>query len=121
MIRFLFSCFFTVSGCLGVHIHQSPSDVLRKPGEDVQLICTHQQKDYRVMLWYQRPHGQTAINLIGYVDYSRIIHEELYKSHFNITGDLSSSSTAMMSSLHIVDVKASEHSAVYYCAARDPR
>ena len=69
------------------------------------------------MLWYQRSPGDTAMKLIGYVEYSQIYYEELYKEHFNITGDLSGNK-AKNGSLFIVDLRESEHSAVYYCAAR---
>lgn len=72
------------------------------------------------MLWYQQPPGDTALNLVGYVDYMSIYYEESYKNHFNITGDLSGN-TAKNGSLFIVDLKQSEHSAVYYCAARYAR
>lgn len=105
---------------LGVQVHQSPSAVLRKAGGEVQLVCTHGKPDYTVMLWYQQSPGDKALKLIGYVEYSRISHEELYKNHFNITGDLSGS-TAKNGSLFIVDLRESEHSAVYYCAARYAR
>ena len=108
---------FTAGVSLGVQVHQSPSAAIRKAGEDVQLFCTHGQTDYRVMLWYQQPSGDKALKLIGYVDYTKISNEELYKEHFNITGDLSGN-TGKNGSLFIADLKASEHSAVYFCAAR---
>ncbi len=69
------------------------------------------------MLWYQQSPGDKALKLIGYVNYAAISYEELYKDHFNISGDLSGN-TGKNGSLFIVDLKESEHSAVYYCAAR---
>lgn len=101
----------------GVQVHQSPSALVRKPGDDVQLVCTHERVDFRVMLWYLQPPGHTAIKLIGSVEYDTKTYEESYERNFNISGDLSRN-TAKNVSLHIVDVKQSEHSAVYYCAAR---
>uniref|UniRef100_A0A3B4Z490 Immunoglobulin V-set domain-containing protein n=1 Tax=Stegastes partitus TaxID=144197 RepID=A0A3B4Z490_9TELE len=65
----------------------------------------------RVMLWYQQPPGEKAVKLIGHVEYAQINYEESYKKHFNITGDMSVN-TEKNGSLFIVDVKASEHSAV---------
>lgn len=105
---------------LGVQVHQSPSAVIRKAGDNVQFVCTHGQTDYRVMLWYQKSPGDAALKLVGYVDYSRISHEDLYKEHFNVTGDLSGN-TEKNCSLFIMDLKESEHSAMYYCAARYAR
>ena len=68
------------------------------------------------MQWYQKPHGERALKRIGHVYYGDIEHEESFKKHFNITGDMSGS-TAKNGSLFIVNLKAPEHSAVYYCAA----
>ena len=102
---------------LGVQVHQSPSALIRKAGDAVQLVCTHGQTDYTVMLWYQQSPTDQALKLIGYLQHSQIYYEELYKEHFNITGDLSGNK-AKNGSLFIVDLRESEHSAVYYCAAR---
>lgn len=102
---------------LGIQIHQSPSSLIRKAGDNVQLVCTHGKTDYTVMLWYQQTPEDHTLKLIGHVDYKRIVHEELYKDHFNITGDLSGDK-AKNGSLFIVNLKESEHTAVYYCAAR---
>lgn len=101
---------------LGVQVRQSPS-AIRNAGDDVQLICTHEKTDYRVMLWYQQSPGDTALKLIGYVDYSTIKYEGDFEKYCNITGDLSGN-TAKRGSLFIAGLKESEHSAVYYCAAR---
>ena len=110
----------TAGFSLGVQVHQSPSAAIRKAGDGVQLVCTHGQPDYTVMLWYQQSPGDTALKLIGYIEYSTISYEESYKGHFNITGDLSGN-TAKNGSLFIVDLKEPEHSAMYYCAARYTR
>ncbi|KAI3367126.1 hypothetical protein L3Q82_008182 [Scortum barcoo] len=66
MIRLLFCCFLTAGVSLEVQVHQSPSEVIKKAGGDVQLVCTHEQSDYRVMLWYQQSPGDKALKLIGY-------------------------------------------------------
>lgn len=72
------------------------------------------------MLWYQKSPGDAALKLIGYVDYNRVNYEEIYKEHVSIAGKLSGN-TAKNGSLSIQDLKESEHSAVYYCAACDAR
>ncbi|CAB1450325.1 unnamed protein product [Pleuronectes platessa] len=56
---------------LGVQVHQSPSALIRKAGDAVQLVCTHGQTDYTVMLWYQQSPTVQALKLIGYVEYSQ--------------------------------------------------
>ncbi|CAK6983855.1 Ig heavy chain V region 108A [Scomber scombrus] len=87
MICFLVFC--CLAGCcLGLEVRQFPSDVITKPGE-VPISCTHNKTDYRVMLWYQRSHGDTAMKLIGYLNYADVKMEENYtREEFNISGDL---------------------------------
>ncbi|KAF7652112.1 hypothetical protein LDENG_00101620 [Lucifuga dentata] len=101
---------------LGVQISQTPSEVFRKPGDKVQLVCSHEKTDYTQMYWYQKSPGDSALKRIGHVYYSTIDLEESYRQHFNITGDMSGQ-TAKNGSLFVVDLKAPDHSAVYYCAA----
>ncbi|KAG8013117.1 Immunoglobulin lambda variable 2-18, partial [Nibea albiflora] len=113
---------FIISGdlgvsCLSLEVRQSASDLITKPGGEVQIFCTHDKTDYRMMLWYQQSPGDTAMELIGYLYFKAVTMEKLYKADFNITGDLSGS-TAKNGSLILKRV---EHSAVYYCAAREAR
>ena len=70
------------------------------------------------MYWYQKSPGDRALKRIGHVYYGTIDYEESFKEHFNITGDMSGT-TAKNGSLFIHNLKAPEHSAVYYCAASD--
>uniref|UniRef100_A0A3B5AU17 Ig-like domain-containing protein n=1 Tax=Stegastes partitus TaxID=144197 RepID=A0A3B5AU17_9TELE len=100
---------------LGVEVHQTPAEVLRKLGDKVQLVCSHARTDYTLMLWYQKSPGEQTLKRIGHVNYGIIEHEKPFESNFNITGDMSGE-TAKKGSLFIVDLQA-EHSAVYYCAA----
>ncbi|XP_062324697.1 uncharacterized protein LOC134026196 isoform X2 [Osmerus eperlanus] len=58
--------FFILTGvCQTVEVHQTPSDLLSRDGDTVQLICTHSKTDYTVMLWYFQKPGDTALTLIG--------------------------------------------------------
>lgn len=68
------------------------------------------------MYWYQKSPGDRALKRIGQVYYSNIELEESFKEHFNISGDMSGN-TAKNGSLFIVNLKAPNHIAVYYCAA----
>ncbi|XP_051250472.1 uncharacterized protein LOC127360220 isoform X4 [Dicentrarchus labrax] len=119
MIRFLFCYFLTAGISLGVQIHQSPSAVIGKAGGNVQLSCTHGQSNYRVMLWYQHTPGDRALKLIGYgyAQFSNNSVEEPFRKHFKLAGDLSGDNKN--GSLSIINLKALEHSAVYFCAARE--
>uniref|UniRef100_A0A7N8WNU4 Ig-like domain-containing protein n=1 Tax=Mastacembelus armatus TaxID=205130 RepID=A0A7N8WNU4_9TELE len=110
MIRFLFSCV-----CLGLDVRQSSSDLITKPGDRVQIFCSHDKTDYRVMLWYQRSPGETAMKLIGYLNYKDATMEEQYKKDFNISGDLVRPKEKQWS-LTIPSVQEKDE-AVYLCAA----
>lgn len=104
---------------LGVHVHQFPSDIVTTAGADVQLFCSHKQADYRVVLWYQRTPGNTALKLIGYGygQFGNDSVEESFKKHIQLSGDLNAAKKNL--SLSIKDVKVSEHNATYFCAARE--
>ncbi|KAF7652108.1 hypothetical protein LDENG_00101630 [Lucifuga dentata] len=117
MIFFLLFC--CLAGCLGLEVQQTPPDLIRSPGDTVQLFCAHGKTDYRMMLWYQQPHGDTAMKLIGYLYFKDSTLEEPYKQQFNITGDLSDNN-AKNGSL-MFQIKGLEHSAAYYCAASEAR
>ena len=110
---------FCLGGCLGVEVHQSPSDLITKTGDKVQIFCSHDKTDYRVMLWYQRSPGDTAMKLIGYLNFKDPTMEDTYKEQFNITGDLRGN-TAKNGSLSVPTIR-QQHSAMYYCAAREAR
>lgn len=103
--------------CLGLKVHQSPTDFIPELDNKVQIFCSHEKTDYWTMLWYQRSPGDTALKLIGYIYLVDVKMEESYTKDFEISGDLSGN-TAKNSSLIIKAVER-EHSALYYCAARE--
>lgn len=114
--RFTHSLSFFLGVCLSVKVDQTPPELLRRPGDKVQLVCSHEQTDYTQMYWYQKSPGDRALKRIGHVYYSTIEQEESFKEHFNITGDMSGE-RAKNGSLFIDKLKAPEHNALYYCAA----
>lgn len=67
------------------------------------------------MYWYQRPPGDTAMKLIGFLNFKAVTKEKAYEEDFNISGDLGGD--AKKNGSLIIQVKGTEHSAVYYCAA----
>lgn len=104
---------------LGVQIHQSPSEFIRKAGENEQLHCTHGDSAYRVMLWYQQLPEDKALKLIGYgyVQFNNDSVEEAFREQFRLAGDLSS--TKKKGTLFITNLNELKHNAVYFCAARE--
>uniref|UniRef100_A0A3Q3WVC9 Uncharacterized protein n=1 Tax=Mola mola TaxID=94237 RepID=A0A3Q3WVC9_MOLML len=77
----------------------------------------HEKTNYRVMLWYQQPPGDTAMKLIGYLSYSDATIEDQFKEHFDMSGDLGGDKSKNASLTFKVTERG--HSAVYYCAARE--
>uniref|UniRef100_A0A8C6VVX6 Ig-like domain-containing protein n=1 Tax=Nothobranchius furzeri TaxID=105023 RepID=A0A8C6VVX6_NOTFU len=107
---------FLVPGIsLGLEVRQSPSDLFTNPDGKVQVFCTHDKTDFRLMLWYQRSPGDTALKLIGYLYHKAVSMEDQYKDGFDLTGDLGGDATKN-GSLLIKHVKPGQ-SAVYFCAA----
>uniref|UniRef100_A0AAZ3RP16 Ig-like domain-containing protein n=1 Tax=Oncorhynchus tshawytscha TaxID=74940 RepID=A0AAZ3RP16_ONCTS len=104
--------------CLSVEVHQTPSAVFSRPGENVQLFCQHPKTDYRVILWYQKTRGETALKLIGNLYHKNPTIESSYEKHFNMSGDLGGGGPKN-ASLNIVSNLTQEDSAVYFCAARE--
>ncbi|CAJ1074741.1 Immunoglobulin lambda variable 3-25 [Xyrichtys novacula] len=117
MMLLLVLCFLSGGG-LALEVHQ-PSDLITTSGGRVQIFCSHAEKTYRVMLWYQRSPGDTALKLIGYLYFKDVKLEEGFREDFNMSGDLGGS-TEKNGSLIIESVR-KELSAVYYCAAREAR
>lgn len=101
---------------MSLEVRQFP-DVIHKPGNRVQISCSHTKTDYRVMLWYQRLPGDTAMRLIGYLYFKNATMEKPYVRDFKITGDLSGNEKKE-SSL-VVNTPGDGNTAVYYCAARE--
>ena len=91
--------------CLGDEVYQTPPELLRRPGDKVELVCSHERTDYTVMQWYQKSAGDRALKRIGHVYYSNIEQEKSFKEHFNITGDMSGDG-AKNGSLVIYNLKA---------------
>lgn len=100
-----------------LEVRQSPSELITKPGDKVQIFCSHDKTDYRVMLWYQRSPGDTAMKLIGYLYFKDVTMEDPYKENFTISGDLGGDKTKNGSL--IIQVTGLDKGAVYYCAARE--
>uniref|UniRef100_A0A3P9JZ46 Ig-like domain-containing protein n=1 Tax=Oryzias latipes TaxID=8090 RepID=A0A3P9JZ46_ORYLA len=101
---------------LSLHsVHQDPSDIIIEETSPVQIFCSHDKTDFRVMLWYQQTPGHTDMKLIGYLHYSATTMEEEYKEDYKISGDLGGN-TAKNGSLMITKAEQNS-SAVYFCAA----
>lgn len=102
--------------CMSVDVHQTPSDVLRRPGDDIWLVCSHEKTDCRLMYWFQNLPSGRELRRIGHVHYDKVYLEDGFTQHFTVTGDMSGNQPKN-ASLLIASLRAPDHSAVYYCAA----
>lgn len=68
------------------------------------------------MLWYQKSQGETALKLIGYLNYNSPTIESSYEEHFNMSGDLGGDGPKN-ASLNMFNLRQTQNSAVYFCAA----
>jgi len=66
-----------------------------------------------MILWYEQLKGDTALNLIGYVNYKNPTIESQYTNQFKIEGDGAKESTLE----YTLEKKLGERIAIYYCAA----
>lgn len=95
-----------------IHVLQSPNELLKPLNDEVKLTFKHKIPNYNTILWYQRPKGDTALKLIGYVYYKSQSAEPSFTGHFNVSGN--GENTAY---LHILRAKHPERSAEYFGAA----
>uniref|UniRef100_A0A8C7X2R4 Ig-like domain-containing protein n=1 Tax=Oryzias sinensis TaxID=183150 RepID=A0A8C7X2R4_9TELE len=100
--------------CLGVEIKQTPSETLKNPGDEVQLVCSHGKTDFTYMQWYQKPAGDPALKRIGHLNYGDAETETSFGNRFRIDGNLSGEK-AKNASLFVQKLQV-EDSGVFYCA-----
>lgn len=103
---------------MSVDVRQTPSDVLRRPGGDIRLVCSHEKTDYRLMYWCQNLPSGRELRRVGHVNYDKVYLEDGFTQHFTATGD-TSGNQPKNGSLLIASLRAPDHSGVYYCAASD--
>ncbi|KAI3367352.1 hypothetical protein L3Q82_026159 [Scortum barcoo] len=70
----------------------------------------------QVYVWVlSSPPGDTAMKLIGFLNFQAVTMEDQYKEQFNISGDLGG--THKKNGSLVIKRVEQKHSAVYYCAA----
>ena len=104
---------FLNAGCsLSSQVLQLPSSIVESPHNSATITCNHSISSYNVILWYQQSRGDSGLKLIGYVWSTQPSVEDPFKQRFNVTGDGSTKSQ-----LHVVKLRESEDSGMYYCAS----
>uniref|UniRef100_A0A3Q2D5R3 Ig-like domain-containing protein n=1 Tax=Cyprinodon variegatus TaxID=28743 RepID=A0A3Q2D5R3_CYPVA len=93
------------------NVHQEPPSMLEVSGNPATINCSHSISGYYVILWYQKPIGDSILKLIGYISNQSPKLEDEFKDHFILRGDGSKES-----GLHIEKLQP-EDSSMYYCAA----
>ncbi|XP_053700599.1 T cell receptor beta chain MC.7.G5-like [Synchiropus splendidus] len=65
-----------IGACLSLEVHQTPEEILIKPGGRAEMVCQHSRTDYRQMLWYKYSTENNLMDLIGYLYYEKPTMEE---------------------------------------------
>lgn len=97
----------------GNNIHQTPSELIRDPNQEVLMKCSHSNSNFDMIQWYKESAGENKMLLVGYARFSSVVVEDQFKDSFKVSGDGGS-----LSSLQIEKCR-SEDSAVYFCAASE--
>ncbi|KAK2832839.1 hypothetical protein Q5P01_016728 [Channa striata] len=50
-------------------VHQNPPDILKDPGENVVINCSHSNSNFNIIRWYKQSTNSRDMLLIGYVRY----------------------------------------------------
>lgn len=95
------------------NIHQTPSDLIKDPNQEVLMNCSHLNSNFDMIQWYKKSAGENELLLVGYARFSSVVVEDQFKDSFKVSGDGRS-----LSSLQI-EKCGSEDSAVYLCAASE--
>lgn len=111
MVHFILLFTFTTGPSLCTRVQQVPSSILGSLHGETTISCNHSESAYNVILWYQKPRGDSALKLIGYILYGNPTIEDGFQESFKISGDGS-----VKSQLEVEKLKA-EDSGIYYCAA----
>ncbi|XP_046901774.1 uncharacterized protein LOC124484739 [Hypomesus transpacificus] len=112
LIIFFVPLFWITGVSLSQEVIQTPSTLLGKPEDKIQLSCRHNIPNYDTILWYQRSVGDTALKLIAYVSYKSPIVESPHQDIFDVSGD-----GEKEAHLHLLKLRQPEDDGQYFCAA----
>ncbi|XP_053192292.1 M1-specific T cell receptor beta chain-like [Scomber japonicus] len=115
IILFLQITFYTilVSGSsLSDQVHQTPAHMYKKPGEQVNISCSHSIQSYNRILWYKQLKDRRQLDFLGYMMGDSGLPET--GSGVNITGSANKDQNCTLT----VEGLKLNSSAVYFCAAR---
>uniref|UniRef100_A0A674B7P2 Ig-like domain-containing protein n=1 Tax=Salmo trutta TaxID=8032 RepID=A0A674B7P2_SALTR len=114
VILYISYCLFSSTGLSPTDkVHQTPTAILKRPEDKVQLTCSHTDSSYNMILWYQQSAQNTALKLIGYVRFTSPTVEDSFKGRFNVSGDAAANKMVTLT----INQLTPNSSAVYYCAA----
>lgn len=107
------TCYFNgLTGlCMMLNVTQTPRNLFLVTGATMNITCSHHDKTYDKIFWYQQSNGQNLEHL-GLLSFKQDLVD---RKGFSITGDAEKEAYLLVSS-----VKA-EHSAVYFCAVSAAR
>lgn len=93
-------------------LYQSPPQIVEE-GAEVRIDCSHNDKTFSLMLWYQQRQDSRSLTLIGYGYGSGVQnYESGFKDQFELRSEDLVTGTLIVRSAKL------SHSAVYLCAVR---
>uniref|UniRef100_A0A3B5L4A9 Ig-like domain-containing protein n=1 Tax=Xiphophorus couchianus TaxID=32473 RepID=A0A3B5L4A9_9TELE len=96
-------------------VQQDPPAILGTLQGPATITCSHSVSTFNVILWYQKPTGGSALQLVGHTLYENPTVEPEFNGRFSIKGDGSKKSELRVEKLQ------PEDSSIYYCAASNGR
>lgn len=105
----MFITFKGQSMCLTVA--QFPSNILLQPGELMNITCSHHDKNYDKLYWYQQI-NQQDLKLVGFLNFKQPNEEQ---KGFKLSGDAEKEGFLTAVSVTV------DYSAFYFCAVSKPQ
>lgn len=87
-------------------VSQFPADLLLKPGETLNITCSHHDQKYDKIYWYQQV-NQQSLEFIGFLNFKK---PQIEKTGFDISGDAEKEGYLTAQSV------TAEYSTLYFCA-----
>ncbi|RXN11371.1 TCR beta variable [Labeo rohita] len=91
-------------------VDQSPSDLIRRPGESAKIQCLHSVSGYNQINWYRQKQGQ-EFTFMGYLLRAGPNPEKEFTEKIDMSGNGNSNGSLIIKNLQSSD------SGMYFCAA----
>lgn len=102
----VFSPNIPLESCMCLSVSQFPADLFLQPGESLNMTCSHYDKKYDKIYWYQQV-NQQSLELIGFLNFKK---PQIDNKGFSMSGDAEKEGYLTAQSV------TADYSALYFCA-----